>query len=135
MSPPLRHFDRDSHVALPHAHAMALLRYCLTIGCKRLVPSGRCDEHGGATGGWKGLSPRRIRGRALQALRADLFRREPLCRVCQAEGRDTTATIRDHIVPLTEGGTEDATNIQPLCQSCSDRKTATESQRGRARAW
>jgi len=112
-----------------------MLRYCLERGCTAKVQSGRCTAHGGVAGGWKGVSPRRIRGRALQTLRADLFRREPLCRVCQANGRDTIATIRDHIVPLTEGGTEDATNIQPLCQRCSDRKTATESQRGRARAW
>jgi 5-methylcytosine-specific restriction enzyme A len=64
-------------------------------------------------------------------MRAELFKREPLCRACMAEGRTTLATIRDHIKPLFEGGTDDPTNIQPLCQACSDLKTAAESSRGR----
>ena len=42
-------------------------------------------------------------------------------------------TIRDHIVPLMEGGTDVPENIQPLCQACSDRKTQAEAQRGRGR--
>jgi hypothetical protein len=40
------------------------------------------------------------------------------------------ATVRDHIVPLAEGGTEDESNIQPLCLDCSDAKTERESMRG-----
>ena len=42
----------------------------------------------------------------------------------------TKATIRDHIIPLAEGGPDTDENTQPLCQACSDRKTASESQRG-----
>ena len=38
--------------------------------------------------------------------------------------------VRDHIVPLTEGGTEDDSNIQPLCDDCHTRKTHAESWRG-----
>lgn len=75
----------------------------------------------------------RIRGRHLQAMRRRLFATEPLCRECRANGRDTVATIRDHIIPLGEGGPDDETNEQPLCQSCSDRKTQQESIRGRNR--
>jgi len=44
------------------------------------------------------------------------------------------AVIRDHIIPIGEGGTEDDSNIQPLCQSCSDAKTQRESARG-VRRW
>jgi 5-methylcytosine-specific restriction protein A len=76
----------------------------------------------------------RIRGRALQRLRDALFAREPNCRHCAARGLFTVATIRDHIVNLEEGGTEDESNVQPLCQVCSDLKTAGESQRGKRRA-
>lgn len=76
---------------------------------------------------------KRVRGRRLQAKRAQLFAREPLCRECDRVGLVTLATIRDHIVPLAEGGTDDDANVQPLCGSCSDRKTAAESARGRVR--
>jgi 5-methylcytosine-specific restriction protein A len=75
----------------------------------------------------------RVRGRKLQAMRASLFAREPWCRQCRKEGRQVRATIRDHIVNLADGGEDDEDNTQPLCQSCSDIKTSTESRRGRLR--
>jgi 5-methylcytosine-specific restriction protein A len=73
----------------------------------------------------------RTRGRILQRQRAALFMREPLCRMCSQQGRVSQASIRDHIVPLAEGGSDDDSNIQPLCRSCSDIKTAQESAKGR----
>ena len=72
----------------------------------------------------------RIRGRELQRRRAVLFATQPWCVRCLDMGKHTRATIRDHIVPLAEGGTEDDTNIQGLCLDCSDAKTETESLRG-----
>lgn len=75
----------------------------------------------------------RMRGRALQLARYSLFQEQPWCVTCLAKGLKTVATIRDHIIPLAEGGADNYVNTQGLCQSCSDSKTATESQRGRAR--
>jgi 5-methylcytosine-specific restriction enzyme A len=66
-------------------------------------------------------------------MRADLFRREPLCVECKKRGRVSVAVIRDHTIPLAEGGTDTRANEQGLCQACSDAKTALESARGRAR--
>jgi 5-methylcytosine-specific restriction protein A len=74
--------------------------------------------------------PARIRGRALQRLRGDLFARSPWCVVCLTHGRQIRATIRDHVIPLAEGGRDDATNEQALCARCSDVKTQAESARG-----
>lgn len=56
---------------------------------------------------------------------------EPLCRVCNAQGRITPATIRDHIKSLAEGGADEESNTQPLCETCHDAKTETEKARGR----
>jgi 5-methylcytosine-specific restriction protein A len=77
--------------------------------------------------------PARIRGRQLQRLRQQLFRDAPLCVDCLAHGRVTVATIRDHVVPLTEGGRDDDTNTQALCVECHDQKSQRESERGKQR--
>lgn len=66
-------------------------------------------------------------------MRASLLRRCPLCVVCTQQGRVTVATIRDHVIPLAEGGADDETNEQALCQTCSDVKTQEEARRGLAR--
>ena len=78
----------------------------------------------------------RIRGRKLQQMRLDLFTRQPLCALCQTmtPPRITIATIRDHIVPLAEGGRDDDSNAQPLCDACSDAKSQAESKRGQRRS-
>ena len=68
----------------------------------------------------------RIRGRRLQQLRSQLFRRQPFCAVC----RVNVATCRDHIVPLGEGGLDVDSNTQALCDRCHDRKSQQEAQRG-----
>jgi 5-methylcytosine-specific restriction protein A len=110
----------------------APLKYCAKQGCSAKVPHGRCAQH--ARKPWQGQTQQqRITGRQLQALRARLFDRQPLCVVCQARGRVTLATIRDHIVPLAEGGADTDDNTQALCAACSDAKTQKESARGRQR--
>lgn len=114
--------------------------------CGRLVGSGRCEQCTSRFGphGWSAEArkddAKRLRGRALQAARAALFAREPLCRMCSSgswrDSRGTggaLATVRDHIIPLGEGGEEDESNVQPLCAECNIRKTASEAQRGRRR--
>jgi len=112
--------------------SVAPLRPCSHPSCPALVRAGRCRAHAVAVQPWQHRVPvSRVRGRKLQQLRAQLFRAEPLCRLCAAAGYVVPATIRDHIVPIAEGGTDDLDNIAPLCRACSDRKTADESRRGR----
>lgn len=92
-----------------------------------------CAEHAGR--GWnRVVEIPRMRGRRLQAARARLFAEHPLCVLCRAAGRYTAATIRDHVVPLAEGGPDDDSNVQALCVDCSDAKTRRESARGVRRA-
>ena len=115
----------------------APLRHCSgSPTCPHLIGNGReCPLHPRPKP-WQsqhGPAPQRIRGRRLQRLRQQLFSREPLCRLCMAEGRVTLATVRDHVTPLAEGGADIESNVQPICAACSDAKSRREAQRGQAR--
>ena len=41
---------------------------------------------------------------------------------CLACGDTATVLEADHVVPLTKGGSDDISNIQPLCRPCNRRK-------------
>lgn len=88
--------------------------------------SGRCQAHQREAWGKKPTAAKRITGRKLQALRADLFRRQPLCVQCKERGLVALATQRDHIVPLSEGGEDTEDNVQGLCAPCHDGKSLAE---------
>lgn len=81
-----------------------------------------------------GATPRedatpRTRGRAWMEIRARWLRANPLCCVCEAEGKITVADEVDHIVPLSVGGRDDESNYQSLCKPCHAVKTAGEAAR------
>jgi 5-methylcytosine-specific restriction protein A len=111
---------------------------CSQPGCGVLVRDGssRCERHKLAAWSTRRQTPtKRVTGRRLQRMRQALFQREPLCRECAKHGRTRLATQRDHEIPLAEGGADDETNEQPLCDECHASKSQAESQRGRGRAW
>lgn len=76
----------------------------------------------------------RTRGRKWMDIRAKWFRTHPLCVQCERMGRVAEATELDHIIPLIDGGKDDASNMQGLCHDCHERKTSGEA-RIRARGW
>lgn len=59
---------------------------------------------------------------------------EPLCRACKAAGKAVPASVVDHVEP-PESATDplfwDCHNWQSLCKPCHDRKTLSQSIRGR----
>ena len=110
----------------------APLRPCSHPRCPALVASGACPVHQRPAWHHAQEVPR-VRGRALQRRRARLFAEHPLCVSCLALGRTRVATIRDHIVPLAEGGADADSNTQALCVACHDLKSQQESRRGLAR--
>jgi len=107
-------------------------KLCAFPGCPNLVDSGEtyCPEHKRQTqknvDARRGTSNERGYNATWRRLRRMVLNREPLCRECLKEGRLTPATEVDHIVPLSQGGTNDLENLQPLCHSCHSRKTAKE---------
>lgn len=59
-----------------------------------------------------------------RALRAEVFQDEPFCRIC---GRVTEHV--DHIIPRTQGGPDERSNLQGLCSMHHSQKTAKEMRR------
>lgn len=110
-------------------------RPCTFPHCGQLVRdgSGRCEQHPRAQWTKPKEATKRVTGRRLQVMRASLFRRNPLCVMCAEQGRVTLATQRDHTVPLAEGGADDPSNEQGLCEPCHDQKSKQEALRGRQR--
>jgi len=68
----------------------------------------------------------RLRGRSWMARRSLWLSAHPLCCMCQAEGRTTAGAEVDHITPLWQGGADDESNYQTLCEAHHKAKTARE---------
>ena len=67
-----------------------------------------------------------------KAVRAQVLRNEPLCRVCVAAGRTELAVQVDHVVPVRVRPdlAYDPTNLQPICGPCHGLKSAAERRSG-----
>ena len=75
-----------------------------------------------------GSAVERTRGNRWMAIRTRIIGRDGgLCVVCRARGHIQPAHEVDHIIPLVDGGTDDADNLQAICHECHAIKTARES--------
>lgn len=85
---------------------------------------------------WQGnnATKRIYKGRNLQRERERLFARDPLCAECRKHKRVTIATIRDHVIPLAQGGQDTPDNCQGLCGPCHDAKSRREAAEGSRRS-
>lgn len=106
------------------------LRTCNHPGCHELSIDSHCDKHKRPPWQKRRTAPRTIVGDALQKARRELFISQPICMICGCN----PSTIRDHIVSLLEGGADTRENTQGVCKKCHNRKTGTESARGRGRS-
>lgn len=69
----------------------------------------------------------RLRGRAGMAQRQRrLARTSGLCEHCLTEGRTTIATVVNHKVPLTHGGSDEDSNTENLCREHDLKATAKQ---------
>ncbi len=56
----------------------------------------------------------------------------PLCKHCSEKDIVTQATVADHIIPISLGGSKfDDDNLQSLCEKCHNAKSAAESRAAR----
>ena len=78
------------------------------IGCGALLPAGSSCPI---------CQPPRTRGRRLHAMSAAYVIGWP-CAIC-----GHPAEHLDHVTPLSRGGTDHPSNLQPLCARCNLRKS------------
>ena len=69
-------------------------------------------------------------GTAWDKLRKAILKRDRhLCQPCLRSGRPTPADEVDHVIPKTQRGTDDESNLEAICSPCHKTKTAAENGR------
>lgn len=67
------------------------------------------------------------KSRRWASIRRDQLQTYPLCEVHRAAGFLVAADVVDHVVRMTDGGSQsDGRNLMSLCSTCHDRKSALE---------
>ena len=113
------------------------LKPCAQHGCCSLVVDGYCERHTQSSSRpsdlRRGSAHARGYGRDWEKIRDLVRREEPFCRYCLEEGRVTATEHIDHIVPKAQGGTDERSNLQGLCQPHHSEKTDRENPGWRTR--
>ena len=99
-------------------------RRCTQTGCRETINGrlSRCPDH--AIQDTRASAHHRGYGSEWKRLRAICLKQNPYCVACAERGELTRATDLDHIIPRSQGGTDDPSNLQPTCHPCHSRKTA-----------
>lgn len=95
-------------------------RPCSVAGCPHLQP---CPVHARGRGSTDERPSASARGydRRWRKLRLMYLRAHPLCVRCMG-----AATIADHVIPRSAGGTDTWDNLQSMCWSCHNVKIGEE---------
>lgn len=99
-------------------------KQCGWPGCRKLSRNNYCEDHLELhnkevfDNSWSGRGHKNL-GYKWDVLSRRIRRNEPVCRMCKIRA----ATEVDHITPRSKGGTDDESNLQPLCHSCHEEKT------------
>ena len=108
------------------------LKPCAYPRCKNYATNkGYCQDHQQQTRQYdkeRGTSYQRGYDAKWRKAREYFLSQNPLCVMCQQQGRITPANVVDHIQPH-KGNQDlfwDEANWQALCQSCHNSKTAKE---------
>jgi 5-methylcytosine-specific restriction protein A len=114
------------------------LKPCKHPQCPNLTDGYFCEEHKNME-----YKPEQSKHKKLynssrwQDLRRYVLNKQPLCVECLKNNRITPATVVDHIKPH-KGNKDlfyDINNLQSMCKSCHDRKTAKEDGRWKRKVY
>jgi len=106
-------------------------RPCSHPGCSRLTNSRFCEEHAKQETQrceryQRDPTVKKRYGRAWKRVRDRFIASHLLCQRCKEHSKITPAQEVHHIVPLSQGGTHEETNLMALCTSCHSEITARE---------
>lgn len=98
---------------------------CKHPGCPLLTADTYCEFHIKLHANDRASAHERGYSSQWQKARKEFLQDNRYCKLCQTQGKQTLATIVDHIKPHRGDQTLfwDKTNWQPLCKKCHDRKT------------
>ena len=104
---------------------------CAHRGCPRLTHERYCPEHAKAEAARYNRYERdpqtnKRYGGTWRKVRAAFLAANPLCALCQQEGRLLPAELVHHKRKLSDGGTHDWENLQALCSECHSRLHASQ---------
>lgn len=104
---------------------------CGWPGCPNLTDKAYCPEHTKAANRRyekyrRDPATRSRYGKTWQAARRKYKAKHPLCEMCLVEGKAVPMEQVHHIVPLSQGGTHDESNLMSVCKSCHSKIHAKE---------
>ena len=102
-------------------------RPCRYPACSKLTDGVYCEEHQRLMNTQynhfsRGYNSNERYGRVWRKIRDRYIAAHPLCEMCLANGRYTPADLVHHKKPLSEGGTNDESNLMSLCYSCHEKE-------------
>lgn len=106
-------------------------RPCSQPGCPELTHRRYCEKHAKQEARryeryMRDPETRKRYGRKWMRIRDRYISEHPLCERCEKHGKLIPAKEVHHIIPLSEGGTNDESNLMALCTSCHSEITARE---------
>lgn len=103
-------------------------RGCAYSGCPKLAMEGGqyCEEHEKLVAKnyetySRNQTVRRKYGRAWKRIRDSYVKTHPFCEKCFEKGILVPVDEVHHIVPISQGGTHERSNLMSLCKSCHNK--------------